>query len=81
MHVTRKKEGTNITVEHLSGYDVAGQAVMSGPQVMQRKVILNSMIEGDMELTGHFGSTQDILRHIHRSWRAAHGPQSTWGDG
>jgi hypothetical protein len=64
VHFQMKKEGDTITVEHLSGQDVTGQQVLTGPEVTERQTILKSHLGGDMPLTGHFKSSTDILRMI-----------------
>lgn len=64
VHLQLKVEASTITVEHLSGQDVAGQYVLTGPEVTERQVILKSHLGGDLLLTGHFKSSEDIIRLI-----------------
>ena len=59
-----KPRGGNITVEHLSGYSIAGEYVLTGPEVTERQTILKSHLGGDLPLEGHFKSSEDILRMI-----------------
>lgn len=64
VHFQLVKNGADFTVEHLSGYNITGQYVLTGPEVTERQVILKSHLGGDVPLQGHFKSSQDILRLI-----------------